>query len=192
MRHAASTQPGYSIIEDLPGNFTVTYLPHSQYPRDCRCNMNSIAYSKTVTVAHCFFKFVREQKMKVAVCGGWMSKLASIDTVPRTQDSRSQDTVPPGKHVGYHFSCFSSVFEHSRRVPFFGVFLSFWTVASIFPHDVRGFQKLTQFAVSLSLCLHLNKLPTERFPEVGQPLCNHYLCSSFKCPSGYDQFRFCS
>lgn len=50
MRRFESTALGYGIVADLPGNFTVAYLPNSQYSRNC----HKVPMLEDGVVAHCF------------------------------------------------------------------------------------------------------------------------------------------
>lgn len=62
MRNHESTRVGFGVLADLPGNFTVSFLPHSKYTRNCQATPIS---SETI-VAHCFHRESRNQEMKRA------------------------------------------------------------------------------------------------------------------------------
>lgn len=67
MRYLESTQAGYGVLTDLPGNFTVTFLPHNKYRRSCG---NPI--SPETFVAHCFSKYHHDREQEMKDHGVWL------------------------------------------------------------------------------------------------------------------------
>lgn len=62
MRFLESTRVGFGALADLPGNFTISFLPHNKYSRNC---VETPISSETI-VAHCFPRQNRKWEMEKA------------------------------------------------------------------------------------------------------------------------------
>lgn len=59
MRSYKSTRVGFGVVGDLPGNFTVSFLPHNKYTRNCE----ETPISSETIVVHCFHRTNRKREM---------------------------------------------------------------------------------------------------------------------------------